>query len=101
MRLIQLLFGLGLSRGQSTSKLFAWAAALLLIFISVVSQAVVYMTVLNVDGQVQIEKEIWQQTGYCVLLELVAWDGLVMPFFLAIGGKITNRVITRFTALMV
>lgn len=59
------------------------------------------MTVLNVDGQKGVKHDILRQTGYSVIVELLVWDSLLMPLSLAIGGKITTRIITRFTALMV
>ena len=101
MRFVSLLLSLGQVRGKSTSKLFACASAILLIFINVVSQAVVYMTVMNVEGQEGATKQIWRQTGYSVAIELLAWDSIIMPLCLAIGGKLTNRIIIRFNALMV
>ena len=50
MRLAQLLLGLGQLRGDSTSRVFACATTILLIFINVISQAVVFGTVMNVEG---------------------------------------------------
>ena len=96
MRLIQLSFSLGLARGESTSKIYAAASIVFLLLINITAQTVILL----IAPKTPFNTLIRWQTSISVSLELLVWDSLLMPLCLATGGKITDKLITRFTALM-
>jgi len=89
MRLFQFLLGMGLTRGENTSKSFKCATMTLFIVIYLICTAIVFNTAERESSEIQ--HSIIEDTLQCLMIELLLWDLLLMPLSLALITKCCKK----------
>ena len=89
MRIFQFLLGIGLTRGENTSKVFVCATITLFIVVYLICMAIVFNTAERETSKVQ--HTIIEDSLLCLVIELLAWDMLLMPLVLTIMTKCCGK----------
>ena len=102
MRVFQFLLGIGLSRGENTSKSFTCATIVLFAVIYLICTAIVFKTAERESSEVQLT--IINDTLLCLMIELLFWDLLLMPLSLVCLTKCCKKrraILLHYKGLLV